>query len=47
MTTMTVKPLTTAIGAEVQGIDRTTSSLVLDTPVPARVLPAIEALDKT
>ncbi len=31
---------------EVRGIDRTTSSLVLDTPVPARVLPAIEALDK-
>jgi DNA-binding Lrp family transcriptional regulator len=29
---------------EVQGIDRTTSSLVLDTPVPARVFPAIEAL---
>ena len=29
---------------EVQGIDRTTSSLVLDTPVPARVLPAIDAL---
>lgn len=31
---------------EVRGIDRTTSSLVLDTPVPARVLPTIEALDK-
>jgi DNA-binding Lrp family transcriptional regulator len=29
---------------EVQGIDRTTSSLVLDTPVPARVIPAIESL---
>jgi DNA-binding Lrp family transcriptional regulator len=29
---------------EVQGIDRTRSSLVLDTPVPERVLPAIEAL---
>ncbi len=29
---------------EVRGIDRTTSSLVLDTPVPARVIPAIEAL---
>jgi len=32
---------------EVRGIDRTTSSLVLDTPVPARVLPAIEALGKS
>ncbi|HLN06596.1 MAG TPA: Lrp/AsnC family transcriptional regulator [Acidimicrobiales bacterium] len=32
---------------EVQGIDRTTSSLVLDTPVPARVLPAIDALGKS
>jgi len=31
---------------EVRGIDRTTSSLVLDTPVAARVLPAIEALGK-
>jgi DNA-binding Lrp family transcriptional regulator len=29
---------------EVQGIDRTTTALVLDTPVPARVLPAIDAL---
>ena len=29
---------------EVHGIDRTTTALVLDTPVPNRVLPAIEAL---
>jgi len=29
---------------EVPGIDRTTTSLVLDTPVPHRVLPAIAAL---
>ena len=29
---------------EVQGIDRTTTALVLDTPVPARVMPAIDAL---
>jgi hypothetical protein len=28
----------------VSGIDRTTTALVLDTPLPARVLPAIEAL---
>jgi len=29
---------------EVPGIDRTTTALVLDTPVPGRTLPAIEAL---
>jgi DNA-binding Lrp family transcriptional regulator len=29
---------------EVRGIVRTTTALVLDTPVPSRVLPAIEAL---
>ncbi len=29
---------------EVPGITRTTTSLVLDTPVPTRVLPAIEAM---
>jgi DNA-binding Lrp family transcriptional regulator len=29
---------------EVPGINRTTTSLVLDTPVPARVMPAIDAL---
>lgn len=29
---------------EVPGIDRTTTALVLDTPVPARVMPAIDAL---
>lgn len=29
---------------EVGGIDRTTTALVLDTPLPARVLPAITAL---
>lgn len=32
---------------EVSGIDRTTTALVLDTPVPARVMPAIEALPGT
>ena len=32
---------------EVRGIDRTTSSLVLDTPLPTRVLPAIDALGKS
>jgi DNA-binding Lrp family transcriptional regulator len=31
---------------EVRGIDRTTSSLVLDTPVATRLLPAIESLGK-
>jgi DNA-binding Lrp family transcriptional regulator len=29
---------------ELPGIERTTTALVLDTPIPARVLPAIEAL---
>ncbi|MGO9343147.1 MAG: Lrp/AsnC family transcriptional regulator [Acidimicrobiales bacterium] len=29
---------------EVPGIDRTTTALVLDTPIPLRVMPAIEAL---
>jgi DNA-binding Lrp family transcriptional regulator len=29
---------------EVPGIDRTTTALVLDTPVPGRTLPAIDAL---
>lgn len=29
---------------EVEGIARTTTALVLDTPVPARVMPAIDAL---
>jgi DNA-binding Lrp family transcriptional regulator len=29
---------------EVPGIDRTTTALVLDTPVPGRVMPAIDAL---
>jgi len=32
---------------EVSGIDRTTTSLVLDTPISARVLPAIEELGKS
>ncbi len=32
---------------EVSGIDRTTTALVLDTPVPARVMPAIDALPVT
>jgi DNA-binding Lrp family transcriptional regulator len=31
---------------EVPGINRTTTSLVLDTPVHARVMPAIEALER-
>jgi DNA-binding Lrp family transcriptional regulator len=29
---------------EVPGIDRTTTALVLDTPIPVRVMPAIDAL---